>query len=67
MPSSTTFVFIVSQFSAVLGVSQDYGKKSFASMGVKKIFWNQIAKKRKIPPKWHIHQNFSRKKFYLTF
>ena len=31
MTSSTTFVFIVSQFSAVLGVLQDFGKKSFAS------------------------------------
>ena len=38
MPSSTTFVFIVSQFSAVLGVLQDFEKKSFASMGVKKNF-----------------------------
>ena len=46
MPISTTFVFVVSRFSAVLGVLQDFEKKSFASMGVKKIFWSQIAKKR---------------------
>ena len=38
MPSSTTFVFVVSRFSAVLGVLQDFEKKSFASMGVKKNF-----------------------------
>ena len=45
MPSSTTFVFIVFRFSAVLGVLQDFEKKSFATMGVKKKFWNQIPKK----------------------
>ena len=38
MLRSTTFVFIVSPFSAVLGALQDFEKKSFASMGVKKLF-----------------------------
>ena len=37
MPSSTTIVFIVSRFSAVLGVLQDFEKKSFATVGVKKV------------------------------
>ena len=43
--NSTFFVFIVSQFPAVLGVLQDFEKKSFANMRVKKNFWSQIAKK----------------------
>ena len=37
MPSSTTFVFIVSGFSAVFGDIQDFEKNSFASKGVKKM------------------------------
>ena len=36
MLSSTTFVFIVSRFSAFFGCLTDFEKKSFASMGVKK-------------------------------
>ena len=36
MPSSLTFVFIESRFSSIFGDLQDF-KKSFASMGVKKM------------------------------
>ena len=46
MPSSTTFVFIVSRFSAVLGVLQVFEKKAFTTVRAKKI-WNQIAKNGK--------------------
>ena len=44
MPSSTTFVSIVFRFSAVLGVLQDFEKKSFATMGVKKKFGTRLQK-----------------------
>ena len=37
MPSSTTFVFTVSRFSAVLGVLQVFEKKSFTTVRAKKI------------------------------
>ena len=43
MPSSTTFVVIVSHFSAVFGGLQDFEKKSFSRMGIEK-FWKKNKK-----------------------
>ena len=60
MPSSTTFVFIVFRFSAVLGVLQDFEKKSFATMGVKKNFLEPDSKKTVNPTEMaHISKIFS--------
>ena len=59
MPSSTTFVFIVSRFSAVLGDLQDFEKKSLLKWEFKKFLEENFKKMVDPTETAHISKIFS--------